>query len=129
VLPAYLDICMICELCEKDPKPGHFAERRRCAFEAEEFSRDNWQCGTMNALRDAGEAFSLRDDEQNGSICVVPIPWNDNQLAQGYIVLGYYKNRGRTGSAVIVEEDEEPRRLTHSVAALVAAEFLKATNP
>lgn len=110
---------MTCKLClAETERPAHFGSARRCAFGTEEFDGDNWQCLTMNALRGAGEPLSLRDDDQNASLCVVPIPQNGAE-ERGYIVLGYYKNRGCTGSAVIVNDDRAPRPLTLKSAELV----------
>jgi len=97
-------------------RPAHFATSRRCAFEGEAFSNDNWNCGTMNALREAC-VWSTRDDDQNACIGVVPLPGNTTQ--SGYIVLSWYKERGCTGQAIVMDDDQPPKPLTLAVAQLV----------
>lgn len=105
---------MTCLAClSAGMKPPHFGSPRRCAFESGIFSTDNWQCATLNALRDLA-IFSHRDDMENGSICVIPLPVNDIQ--QGYIVLSFYKDRGSVGRAIVMNDEEEPKVLTLQVA-------------
>jgi len=129
---------MSCTRC-KLPKnfPG---DERRCAFESGTFSKDNWRCGTMDALRDLlpndGECtwsdFATRCDTSAASIGVLHIPesadWDDagkpeDYSLQGYVVMTWYKQRGSVGSATIVYDDEEPRTLT-----LVEAEAIIAAR-
>lgn len=82
-----------------------------CAFSSGEFSTDNWGCRTMSLLRDySDDFFKYRDDFVNGSIGVLPVP--EYKDLSGYVVMTWYKDRGRTGQAYIMDDDEEPRRLT-----------------
>ena len=94
-------------------QPADFGSPRRCAFEFGDFNGDNWQCATLNALRDQS-IFRHRDDQENGSICIIPLPVNDIQ--QGYIVLSFYKDRGSVGRAIVMNDEEEPKVLTLRVA-------------
>lgn len=94
---------------------------RRCAFENGVFSADNWNCMTMIDLRilcrDGGEGTfcSWHNDE---SIGVLPIPYDCDQMA--FVVLTWYKNRGRCGNAVVMcdDEDIEPLQLATAEAIL-----------
>jgi hypothetical protein len=89
-------------------QPANFASRRKCAFESGEFSTDNWMCATMGALRDRA-VFINRDDMQNASIAIVPMP--DGGDTFGYVVLTYYKDRGAVGRAVLMNDGDAPKVL------------------
>lgn len=98
-----------------------------CAFSDNGmFHTANWNCKTMNRLREiAGEhhddeatlpwySWFMRDDMQNASIGVIRIPEHyreDNNMMSGYLVMTWYKSRGRTGQAWIVCDDDEPTKL------------------
>lgn len=87
-----------------------------CAFnEFGAFSSDNWNCATMNALRqrsrDLGTHF--RDDNAAGSIGYVPYETDDDQ---GYIVMTWYKDRGNTQLAWRTSSEPVTYNLTEEVA-------------
>jgi hypothetical protein len=49
---------MTCPRCKKayaDGKPDDFASEPECAFKTEVFDPSNWQCQTMNELREIAE--------------------------------------------------------------------------
>lgn len=98
---------MACKRCEQRGKTWNGSDPK-CAFpDGHRFNSENWNCATMNALREIGEEFfEHRDDSQNGSICIVPVPEHDEHA--GYLVLTYYKNRGCTGMVTRVCEDYPP---------------------
>jgi hypothetical protein len=80
----------------------------KCAFVRENFSDENWNCGTMNALRGLASVCSWSDD-QNAAL----LPMRDE--SGRFLLLGWYKNRGRTELARIVGEyDVEPLTLTEA---------------
>ena len=100
-----------------------------CAFESGEFSHNNWSCKTLHELRDmSGEnfddeatelgSFHWRDDMGKASIGVVPIPEDCNHQS-GYIVMTWYKSRGRTGQAWVMWDDDKPELLTMATAEFV----------
>ncbi|KKL27248.1 hypothetical protein LCGC14_2387060 [marine sediment metagenome] len=143
--------CKLCEtfyeqypLQERDGEQVHVLSEERsfrmtqspqeCAFETGAFSTKNFQCGTMNDLRDLAEKLSedkerlekgycrdgyhRREDMDSGSIGVIRIPESDMEFegedgepVQGYIVMTWYKNRGRTGRAYIMDDDDEVKVL------------------
>lgn len=85
-----------------------------CAFDKHgNFTADNWNCATMNALREAARIIgtAYHDDDAAASIGTVPFESDDYS---GYIVMTWYKNRGRTGNALIMWDDHEPRTLTEA---------------
>ena len=107
---------MTCELCGELKQPPGFGEPRKCAFgdnsPTAPFREDNWACGLVDRLRrlcyrcdDADDAtwqgelnewgWRKRDDIGAESIGVLHIPEND-KVRSGYVVLTWYKDRGRT---------------------------------
>jgi hypothetical protein len=110
---------MTCRLCEERGK-NWSGDDPECAFEDFTFSADNWNCATMNRLRNISEELkrSSRCDMSCGSIGYVPV---DNDYAPityegygGYIVMMWYKERGRTGNAMFMTDEESvPLTLEH----------------
>lgn len=101
---------MTCTLCKSAAK----LRGRKCAFLGNgRFTSDNWNCDTMAALRGSA-LWSQRDDLHSGSIAVVLLP--DAEELRGYIVLSFYKDRGKVGAAVLMCDDEKPITLTRSIA-------------
>jgi hypothetical protein len=83
----------------------------KCAFESGVFSGDNWQCATMNDLREAAaeRGTTMRDDLECGSFGYLPFSGEDGA---GYIAMSWYKDRGATGMAVVLEDDQPVHLLT-----------------
>lgn len=118
---------MTCRLCKERGKKWE-GDDPQCAFPSGEpsagFDADNWQCATMNALRDIAEAgghgdFHYRCDSAAGSISVIRFEHPEGHPTDpyglppaGYIVLSFYKNRGTTGQAIVMHDDHAPRPLT-----------------
>ena len=87
--------------CRRCLERGKTTDRTdpKCAFESGTFSPDNWDCGTMNALRERGEKTRSYCEDQSAAL--VPI------FREGrYIILGWYKNRGKTEYAGVLDEEE-----------------------
>lgn len=97
-----------CKLCKERGKPEYFGSEPKCAWEMTDFSSDNWNCATANALRDLID-YNFRDDMFSGSIGVIHIPEND--IVQGYVVMSWYKERGRTAQIWLFNDDDMPRPL------------------
>ena len=64
----------------------------------------------MNALRDIADSHKmyLRNDDI-GTISVAPFEGDE---AHGFIVMCYYKDRGRVATAFVCGDEQEPRPLT-----------------
>ncbi|AUG37189.1 hypothetical protein [Bacillus velezensis] len=119
---------MVCRLCRERGKTWHGSDPV-CAFENGVFSPDNWACATMGKLRRLSEELghSDRDDDSCGSIGYVPL--NDNYAPDtyegfgGYVVMMWYKERGRVGNAVFMtDERTEPLTIEHAEIAIKTAE-------
>jgi hypothetical protein len=118
---------MTCKYCKESNMSGS------CAFPTEGwFHKDNWNCATMNAFRDficnSAHAYHdlvvgySRDDLSAASIGVIRIPekcvLDDGSgllKGGGYLCIAWYKDRGRTSSAIRVW-NEEISTLTFDVA-------------
>ncbi|QHZ58652.1 hypothetical protein M655_025120 [Brevibacillus sp. NSP2.1] len=107
---------MPCKLCIERGKPWK-GDDPRCAFENGTFSPDNWNCATMIALREISREIgtNYRDDNAVASIGTVPFEGGDYS---GYIVMTWYKDRGRTSNAFIAWDSEPIRELTEADAIL-----------
>jgi hypothetical protein len=88
----------MCKACEDRGQTWN-GDSPSCAFdERGVFTSDNWNCATMNKLRALAEDRSVWNEDQYCSI----IPFKDEGT---YIVLSWYKHRGRTQGAWFVDED------------------------
>lgn len=103
-----------------------FGVVRKCAFEEAKFSSENWNCATMGMLRTLGDSnfyvnppgAEVRSIDQTGSM----LPFDGK-----FIVMGWYKSRGKVEAAVVVDE-EKVRTLTLEVAEL-CLDFYRKINP
>jgi hypothetical protein len=92
-----------CRMCKERGKTWK-GDNPECGFESGTFDPDhNWACATMMKLRDLAEERRAWSDDQSAS--VIPLPDG------AFIFLGWYKNRGRTETAAVLE-DERWRPLT-----------------
>lgn len=119
---------MACRLCKERGKTWEGSDPV-CAFENGVFSPKNWNCATMSKLRRLSEGLgnSGRDDDSCGSIGYVPL--SDNYAPAtyegygGYIVMMWYKERGRVGNALFMtDEGAEPLTIEHAEIAIKTAE-------
>lgn len=85
---------MPCKRCVARGKPWA-GEDPKCAFPDGLFTTYNWNCATMNTLRNRAEAFRATSDDQSAGL--VP-------AAGAFVVLYWYKNRGRTEIAGMIDE-------------------------
>lgn len=101
---------MTCLLCLSRGKNWN-GDDPKCAFENGVFNPDNWNCATMNELREIAEKVGLtrRNDLDSASFGAVP-------FEEGYIVMTWYKNRGTTGNAQVMWDGEPTHPLTEKVA-------------
>jgi hypothetical protein len=104
----------MCELCEQRGKTWEGSDPT-CAFVDGTFTTDNWNCATMNRLREIAEEhnWTHRDDTASASIGFIPFEGDEES---GYIVLTWYKRRGQTGNAVVMWDEEPVKPLTLDLA-------------
>lgn len=116
-----------CSRCQKQGQPDYFGSPVQCAFTNGVFDSDNWQCATANGLRTLIDEniqplakFYTREDMRQGSLGVISIPESEGEgVQQGYLVMSWYKNRGRTGQAWVFWTDSTAEQLTLSTAEFI----------
>ncbi|MGB7588789.1 MAG: hypothetical protein WBM00_08785 [Solirubrobacterales bacterium] len=90
---------MACRRCEERGKTWS-GDDPVCGFDAGgNFGTKNWNCATLNALRDAARDLGTvvwSDDDQ---ATILPGP----QESAAFVVLRWYKERGRTDEALWME--------------------------
>lgn len=93
-----------CGRCERRGK-NWTGDDPRCAFsESGDFLNENWNCATMNALRECARVREavVWSEDQNAAV----LPWEGI-----FIALSWYKSRGKTDLAVVFD-GPDARRLT-----------------
>lgn len=113
---------MTCRLCTERGKVWH-GDDPVCAFDDNGvFRGENWNCATMNRLRDLAWEMkqAVRDDFEAGSF-----GWL--RFDEGYIVMTWYKARGRTPDALVMHDGERrPLRIEDAEGAIANHERAKA---
>ena len=72
-----------------------------CAFDADgKWKTDNWTCATMNQLRELCVARWHMDQ------ACATLPFSDEEDCPYWLVLGWYKNRGRVEIATVIDGSE-----------------------
>lgn len=102
-----------CPRCEKRGKTWQ-GDDPKCGFgENGKFIDSNWNCATLNALRDleSCDYGRVRADEENMKVIpVTSVDFSDNKVAI-FLILCWYKSRGRLPFARVMFSDyseEEP---------------------
>lgn len=98
---------MTCKRCLTDPTPPN-SSPRNCAFKTEEFSNDNWRCGTLERMREIiGDGYS--ENVEGPGLFL--LRWHDDQSIAvlacddgKFVILGHYKHRGRVEAAAVLDE-------------------------
>jgi hypothetical protein len=118
---------MPCLLCVERGKPDNYGGDPRCGFDDQGvFTTDNWMCATLLKLRDLAEEgvlpnsleespgtwYGARFEGYDINLCVIETKHPEYTDSTAWIVLSFYKNRGRTGQAWFFYEDEPPRPIT-----------------
>jgi hypothetical protein len=89
-----------------------------CGFKTGLFDSDNWNCATLNALR---EAAATKNQRVYGDDVSCATLWTGFDM-NAFVVLTWYKNRGRTTGAVVVSDHNLPVPLRLKVAEAALAE-------
>lgn len=119
-----------CKLCAERGKTWMGSDPR-CAFLTGRFSRKNWNCATLNELRDfsyEGQelpswiAYQYCDDMKYATIAVDDCDGLDGALA---LWLCWYKSRGATDNLLLLFSDA-PARPPTEAETLAVIGFLKA---
>lgn len=111
----------MCKMCNERGKTWN-GDDPKCAFVNGIFQTDNWNCATMSELRHVSRELetNMREDLTCGSIGYVPFEGDDYS---GYIVMTWYKERGKTANAIIMGDADDIRHLTEQDALLAIDQF------
>lgn len=119
---------MDCNRCEKFKKEHpyngerhegtNFASLVLCAFAdgSTVFREDNWNCFTMSVLRENAYKRKTRWGDNSLGFVVVGEDRATDTLPMGFVVMAWYKDRGRTGQAAFIDESFPARPLTRNEA-------------
>lgn len=124
-----------CALCGEEWQPAHFGNPRKCAFEGETFSGNNWNCGLVSTIRsamydneDEQWALRIRFDDQSFAALFVAIPDSDLNTHYDYELMGllvgsWYKDRGACDELKwgIQDRGTDGEELTREQAVKIAA--------
>jgi hypothetical protein len=80
-----------------------------CAWEDGHPLSDNWNCATLVKLRNVAIERGFVKNLEDVSLATIPV--DDDDYGYGWVVLSWYKSRGRTGTALFVS-DEKYHELT-----------------
>jgi hypothetical protein len=78
-----------CRRCQEQGQPENFSSPIKCGFLSGSFDPDNWQCGTLNALRSLIKPDDIKYNE-DCSVAVLPCFGTED----GFLLLTWYKRRG-----------------------------------
>jgi hypothetical protein len=87
----------LCPACKSRPKDWE-GSNPKCGFLEGVFSTENWNCATLNVLRDAIEDRNSR--EYCGDQSCVTLPLSD---CGEFLVVTWYKNRGCTEGCFVID--------------------------
>jgi hypothetical protein len=99
--------CKYCSTLKKDWTGGD----PKCAFRAGRFCADNWMCATMTALRTLFDDCDplnestvpiIVDEQRYVMLPVADIFYRDNEPNYDVLCVGWYKDRGRTETLVLL---------------------------
>jgi len=94
---------MACPRCNERIKDWDGADPD-CGFPHGTFTPGNWNCATLNALRDLADESRVWCDDNSAAV----LPAGD-----GFVLLRWYKNRGCTEDARWLDfGNDDPERLT-----------------
>lgn len=84
-------------------------DKPQCAFESGAFSPGNWNCATVNMIRDLVDEHAIYcDDEKYAVLNISELGLGDTGQAIALWVQ-WYKSRGRTQSLLLLQIEDAPR--------------------
>lgn len=91
-------MCKLCDAAYKNGRPINYGSDPVCGFKKGKFNPKNWSCRTLSELRRI--AYSFGDIHKNNDMSLAHIAARDG----GWIVLSFYKDRGRVGTASYITD-------------------------
>lgn len=91
----------MCKACDKRGKTWE-GDDPVCGFSNNTFDPSNWNCASLNYLRLVAEELHVIDSMEDTHIATIPVKIDDYL---GWIVLSWYKSRGKTSSARFIFDE------------------------
>lgn len=91
----------------------------KCAFEDGIFQENNWNCRTLVKLMElakSNEDTYFETNYDNGTIYVIPLPYDKEERNAGYLIMTGYKERGTIEKAFITWMGNPLKELTLEIA-------------
>jgi len=111
-----------CKLCKERGKTWEGSDPR-CAFRNGRFSKDNWNCATINRLREIIDEHQddfthyYRDDLATGTTGIIYCCYDFDEDVYGFtLIMKWYKDRGSVYNAFIIDNDGNILDLTEEIA-------------
>lgn len=87
-----------CPRCIERGWPAQFTDPPKCAWPEGRFETNNWNCASMAILRNLAErGVYYRSEDQAAAMFAMP----PREEGPAFILLSWYKSRGRTEEAVL----------------------------
>ena len=88
----------------KDKIPECLGGEPKCAFTTLKgnFTSKNWNCKLMNDLRTLLEDDRIYSEDESAVLRAIPYNDNEDEYIGDYVLLTWYKNRGKTDGFWIV---------------------------
>ena len=112
-----------CPMCQSRGKDWNGSDPK-CAFDKTGvFSRNNWMCATMNALRDLCAGKEVYSEDHYVAALGLRDYDDTHEHPTTHVVLNWYKNRGATPFAIEMTSDHAaiPLRLSTAEAVIRSA--------
>lgn len=131
----------MCQMCLERGGKTWAGSDPTCAFEdGASFSRDNWNCATVNAIRDIcyegqrqlqrGVDYQYCDDQKYATINIHDILTDDETINLGDALwVSWYKNRGRTDEMWMLGGGDPPRLPTEQDCRIIIRKYYKNAPP
>lgn len=100
-----------CKRCQSRGKPENYGSDPTCAFSNPEhiFNPDNWSCATVDRIREIiydrlEDKICYSDDSSFIVIGISNVSLKDQGIGD-FLLAGWYKQRGKTDTLYIVEQE------------------------
>ncbi len=120
-----------CKACAARGKTWNGSDAR-CAFETGAFSAENWNCATLNALRDLvyegqnpmppGVDYRYCDDQKYATVHIDGVELDGERIGLALWV-SWYKSRGSTEAVWLLSESAAPRAPTERELLAILAHY------
>ena len=127
----------VCKACQE--RVWEFnGDKPRCGFSEGPFNPDNWNCATLNALRDLvdesqhpmpdGVDYRYCSDQKYATVHIDDVELNGDWLGLALWV-SWYKNRGTTEAVWILDHSGVPRQPSEAEVLAILESYGRTATP